>query len=89
MLQEKFETLHGASHKRQTELEDELAQVRAYKDELNKYIRELEQVNDDLERAKRYVVHSHLIPFRYAHLLSVSQTALDCVLIIDIVRGLE
>ena len=43
-------------HKQQTELMDELAQVKAYKDELQKYIRELEQSNDDLERAKRWVV---------------------------------
>ena len=28
----------------------------AYKDELQKYIRELEQANDDLERAKRYAL---------------------------------
>jgi len=34
-------------------MQDELAQLRAYKEELEKYIRELEQSNDDLERAKR------------------------------------
>ena len=34
-----------------------MAEIKAIKDELNKYIRELEQQNDDLERAKRYVVN--------------------------------
>ena len=52
-LQEKVESSQSAYHKQVTELEDELAQVKAYKDELQKYIRELEQTNDDLERAKR------------------------------------
>ena len=52
-LQEKLEGLQKTSHKKAAELEDELAQVAAYKDELQKYIRELEQANDDLERAKR------------------------------------
>lgn len=37
----------------QTELQDELAQVQGYKNELQRYIRELEQSNDDLERTKR------------------------------------
>ena len=41
-----------------TELQTELAEIKAIKDELNKYIRELEQQNDDLERAKRYVTKS-------------------------------
>lgn len=57
-LREKLEQLQGVSHKQLTELEDELAQVRAYKEELQKYIRELEQSNDDLERAKRSTVVS-------------------------------
>lgn len=39
-------------------LEDELAQLHAVKRELNRYIRELEQTNDDLERAKRSTVCS-------------------------------
>lgn len=34
-------------------LEDDLSQTKAIKDQLQKYIRELEQANDDLERAKR------------------------------------
>lgn len=35
-------------------LEDDLGQTRSIKDQLHKYVRELEQSNDDLERAKRY-----------------------------------
>lgn len=57
-LKEKLELLQGSSHKEISELEGELAQVRAFKDELQKYIRELEQSNDDLERAKRATVVS-------------------------------
>ena len=56
LFQEKLELLQGSSHKEISELEGELAQVRAIKDELQRYIRELEQSNDDLERAKRYVL---------------------------------
>ena len=37
-----------------TTLQDENTQVRTMKEEMTKYIRELEQTNDDLERAKRY-----------------------------------
>ncbi|KAK7498466.1 hypothetical protein BaRGS_00010126 [Batillaria attramentaria] len=57
-LREKLEKLQSSTHKKAAELEDELAQVTAYKDELQKYIRELEQANDDLERAKRATVVS-------------------------------
>ncbi|XP_025087747.1 nuclear distribution protein nudE-like 1 isoform X2 [Pomacea canaliculata] len=57
-LREKLDKLQNTSHKKAAELEDELAQVTAYKDELQKYIRELEQANDDLERAKRATVVS-------------------------------
>ncbi len=34
-------------------LEDDLSQTRSIKEQLHKYVRELEQANDDLERAKR------------------------------------
>ena len=51
--QEKLQKLQGDSHKRMVELEDNLAKVDGHKKELQKYIRELEQDNDDLERAKR------------------------------------
>ena len=48
-----MEQQQQTSHQHNTVLQDELAQVSAFKDELQKYIRELEQTNDDLERAKR------------------------------------
>lgn len=51
--QEKMEQTQQSSHQLITTLQDELAQVSAFKDELQKYIRELEQTNDDLERTKR------------------------------------
>lgn len=57
-LKEKLQKLQLDSHKRCTELEDKLAQVEAFKNELNRYVRELEQDNDDLERAKRATVAS-------------------------------
>ena len=53
LFQQKLEELQQTSHRREAELEDELATVVAFKNELQKYIRELEQSNDDLERAKR------------------------------------
>ena len=62
-----METLHGQSHTQISDLESELLQVRAFKDELQKYIRELEQSNDDLERAKRYKTS---ISSYYLHYLS-------------------
>ncbi|KAL3877780.1 hypothetical protein ACJMK2_035431 [Sinanodonta woodiana] len=57
-IHEKLEVLQGTSHHQISDLEAELAQLRAFKDELQKYVRELEQTNDDLERAKRATVVS-------------------------------
>lgn len=37
------------------ELQDEITQSRAREEHYRKYIREMEQKNDDLERAQRYV----------------------------------
>lgn len=54
VLQEKFETQHSEGYRQISALEGDLAQTKAIKDQLQKYIRELEQANDDLERAKRY-----------------------------------
>lgn len=53
VLQEKFEMQHSEGYRQISALEDDLAQTKAIKDQLQKYIRELEQANDDLERAKR------------------------------------
>jgi cell division protein FtsB len=38
-----------------TTLEEERAELVALKETLQKYVRQLEQSNDDLERGKRYV----------------------------------
>lgn len=38
-----------------TTLEEERAELMALKETLQKYVRQLEQSNDDLERGKRYV----------------------------------
>jgi hypothetical protein len=40
------------------ELETELSEIKGIKDKLQKYVRELEQQNDDLERAKRSTLAS-------------------------------
>uniref|UniRef100_A0A2K5YXN0 NudE neurodevelopment protein 1 n=1 Tax=Mandrillus leucophaeus TaxID=9568 RepID=A0A2K5YXN0_MANLE len=58
VLQEKFEVQHSEGYRQISALEDDLAQTKAIKDQLQKYIRELEQANDDLERAKRATIMS-------------------------------
>lgn len=45
---------HSEGYRQISSLEEDLAQTKAIKDQLQKYIRELEQANDDLERAKRW-----------------------------------
>ncbi|KAL2087065.1 hypothetical protein ACEWY4_018124 [Coilia grayii] len=57
-IKEKFEVQHSDSFRQMSRLEDELAQTTAVRDHLQKYIRELEQSNDDLERAKRATIMS-------------------------------
>lgn len=52
-LQEKFEAQHSDAFRLVSTLEQDLAQTKAVRDHLQKYIRELEQSNDDLERTKR------------------------------------
>lgn len=52
-LQEKLEQQYAQSYKQISMLEDDLGQTRSIKEQLHKYVRELEQANDDLERAKR------------------------------------
>jgi hypothetical protein len=52
---EKLDKQHSANHRQTSDLETKLAKVEAYSEALQKYIRELEQANDDLERAKRYL----------------------------------
>lgn len=53
-VQEKLEQQYAQSYKQISMLEDDLGQTRCIKEQLHKYVRELEQANDDLERAKRY-----------------------------------
>ncbi|EMP23716.1 Nuclear distribution protein nudE-like 1 [Chelonia mydas] len=57
-LKEKLEHQYAQSYKQVSVLEDDLSQTRAIKDQLHKYVRELEQANDDLERAKRATIVS-------------------------------
>lgn len=51
--QEKYEAQHSEAYRQISGLEAELAESTAIRDQLHKYIRELEQANDDLERTKR------------------------------------
>ncbi|RVE59984.1 hypothetical protein OJAV_G00193830 [Oryzias javanicus] len=57
-LKEKLEQQYSQSYKQITLLEDDLGQMRSIKEQLHKYVRELEQSNDDLERAKRATIVS-------------------------------
>lgn len=55
-FQEKYESLNRDHHTRVNELEAQVRELRAKNDEACKRIRQLEQTNDDLERANRYVL---------------------------------
>uniref|UniRef100_A0A3B4EG99 NUDE domain-containing protein n=2 Tax=Pygocentrus nattereri TaxID=42514 RepID=A0A3B4EG99_PYGNA len=57
-LKEKLEQQYAQSYKQISMLEDDLSQTRCIKEQLHKYVRELEQANDDLERAKRATITS-------------------------------
>ncbi|XP_018419712.1 PREDICTED: nuclear distribution protein nudE homolog 1 isoform X1 [Nanorana parkeri] len=57
-IKEKYEDQHAESYVQMSTMENDLSQTRAVKDQLQKYIRELEQANDDLERAKRATIIS-------------------------------
>lgn len=58
ILTDKLEKSQLEKHEQINELQEELSQIKSMKEELVKYIRELEQTNDDLERAKRVMVVS-------------------------------
>lgn len=58
MLKDKLEQQYSQSYKQISMLEDDLGQTRSIKEQLHKYVRELEQSNDDLERAKRATIVS-------------------------------
>ncbi|XP_077411910.1 nuclear distribution protein nudE homolog 1-like [Vanacampus margaritifer] len=55
---EKYGTQHSEACRQMTTLEGELAETTSIRDHLHKYVRELEQANDDLERAKRATIMS-------------------------------
>ncbi|XP_059204408.1 nuclear distribution protein nudE homolog 1-A-like [Centropristis striata] len=55
---EKYETQHSEAHRQISNLEGDLAETTAVRDQLHRYIRELEQANDDLERTKRATIMS-------------------------------
>ncbi|XP_032418455.1 nuclear distribution protein nudE homolog 1-B [Xiphophorus hellerii] len=57
-IKEKFDAQHSEAFRHISTLEDDLAETRAVRDHLQKYIRELEQSNDDLERTKRATIMS-------------------------------
>uniref|UniRef100_A0A8C7MU04 Nuclear distribution protein nudE homolog 1-like n=2 Tax=Oncorhynchus kisutch TaxID=8019 RepID=A0A8C7MU04_ONCKI len=55
---EKYESQHSETYRQISTLEEDLAETTAIRDQLHKYIRELEQANDDLERSKRATIMS-------------------------------
>uniref|UniRef100_A0A674B6Q7 NudE neurodevelopment protein 1 n=1 Tax=Salmo trutta TaxID=8032 RepID=A0A674B6Q7_SALTR len=55
---EKYERQHSEVYRQISTLEEDLAETTAIRDQLHKYIRELEQANDDLERSKRATIMS-------------------------------
>ncbi|XP_068438968.1 nuclear distribution protein nudE-like 1-A isoform X2 [Clinocottus analis] len=57
-LKERVEHQYAQSYKQISTLEDDLGQTRSIREQLHKYVRELEQSNDDLERAKRATIVS-------------------------------
>lgn len=61
--QDKYETQHSEAYRQISGLEGELAETTAVRDQLHKYIRELEQANDDLERTKRSAASSQSAHF--------------------------
>ena len=57
-IRDKLEQCSREYHHQISELENELAEIKGIKEKLHKYVRELEQQNDDLERAKRNTLAS-------------------------------
>ncbi|XP_028829445.1 nuclear distribution protein nudE homolog 1-B-like [Denticeps clupeoides] len=57
-IKEKVAVQHSDSFRHISRLEQDLAETTAIKDHLQRYIRELEQANDDLERTKRATIMS-------------------------------
>ena len=57
--------MNTTTHKQISQLQEELAKSNAVKEEMHKYIRELEQKNDDLERTNRYFNYLFLRSMNY------------------------
>lgn len=57
-LKSKFNDVNTSTHKQISNLQEELAKLKAVKDEMQKYIRELEQKNDNLEQTNRCAMFS-------------------------------
>ncbi|XP_063790438.1 nuclear distribution protein nudE homolog 1 [Pseudophryne corroboree] len=57
-IKEKYEEQHAGSYIQISTLESDLSQTKAVQNQLQKYVRELEQANDDLERTKRSTITS-------------------------------
>lgn len=57
-LRDKLEQCSREYHYQISELETELSEIKGIKEKLHKYVRELEQQNDDLERVKRSTLAS-------------------------------
>merc|ERR1719495_843525 len=57
-LKAKLEQCHKEYAFQINELQTELVEIKSIKDELHRYVRQLEQQNDDLERAKRSTLAS-------------------------------
>jgi len=57
-LRDKLEQCSRDYHFQINELETEMAEIKGIKDKLHRYVRELEQQNDDLERVKRSTLAS-------------------------------
>ncbi|XP_029945460.1 nuclear distribution protein nudE homolog 1-A-like [Salarias fasciatus] len=55
---DKYETQHSEAYRQISSLEGDLAETSAIRDQFQRYVRELEQANDDLERAKRATIMS-------------------------------
>ena len=53
ILKNKLNEVNLTMHKQISQLQEELGKSNAVKDEMQRYIRELEQKNDDLERTNR------------------------------------
>jgi len=57
-LKTKFNDVNISTHKQISSLQEELAKFKAVKEEMQKYIRELEQKNDNLEQTNRCAMFS-------------------------------